>query len=66
MKIPTSYPFAIIVDGKIQDDVLYEIKKDRKWIYNILDNKNIELNNVFYAFYKGSKTFIIKKDDLLD
>lgn len=64
--IPTSYPFAIIVDGKIQDDVLVELKKNREWVFNILEKKNIELENVFYAFYKGNKTFIIKRSDLLD
>lgn len=66
LSIPTSYPFAIIVDGKIQDDVLTELKKNREWVYNILENKKIELENVFYAFYKGTRTFIIKKSDLLD
>ncbi len=66
LKIPTSYPFAIIVDGRIQDDILKELNRDREWIHNILDKKGIELENVFYAFYKGTKTFIIKRSDLLD
>lgn len=66
LNIPTSYPFAIIVDGKIQDDILKELNKDRDWIYNMLGKKGIQLDNVFYAFYKGRKTFIIKKSDLLD
>lgn len=64
--IPTSYPFAIIVDGKIQNDILKEINRNEDWVYNILKKKNIELENVFYAFYKGNKTFVIKKNDLLD
>ena len=66
LSISTSYPFAIIVDGKIQDDVLVELKKNREWLFNILNKKEIELENVFYAFYKGNKTFIIKRSDLLD
>ena len=61
---PSSYPFAIILDGKIQEDILKEINKSRNWIERILKNKNIELNDVFYAFYKGSKVFIIKRSDL--
>ena len=64
LNIPTSYPFAVIIDGKIQEDVLKSINKNKTWIYNILKKKNIELENVFYAFYKGYKTFIIKKNDL--
>ena len=66
LKMPTSYPFAIVVDGIIQDDVLKDLNKNREWVYNILEKKGIELDNVFYAFYKGTKTFIIKKSDLLD
>lgn len=62
--LPTSYPFAVIIDGKIQDDVLKSLNKNRTWILNILKKQNIELENVFYAFHKGFKTFIIKKSDL--
>jgi len=65
INIPSDYPFAIILDGKIQDDILLEIKKNREWVYKILEKKNIELENVFYAFYKGNKTFIIKRRDLV-
>ena len=61
----TSYPFAIILDGKIQDDILLEIKKDREWVYKILERKQIELQDVFYAFYKGNKTFILKRSELI-
>jgi len=66
LKIPTDYPFAIIVDGKIQDDILKEINRSRDWIQNILDKKRIKVDDVFYAFYKGSKTFIIRKSELLN
>lgn len=62
--LPTSYPFAVIIDGRIQDDVLKGLNKNRTWIKNILKKQNIELEDVFYAFYKGYKTFIIKKSDL--
>ena len=60
----TNYPFAIILDGVIQDDVLKEIKKTKDDIYKILNYKNIKLEDVFYAFYKNDKTFIIKRGDL--
>ena len=61
----TDYPFAIILDGKIQDDILLEINKNREWVYKTLEKKKIDLENVFYAFYKGNKTFIIKKDEVI-
>lgn len=58
------YPLPIIIDGNIDYDVLKDMKKDKKWIYKILDDNNITLDNVFYAFYTKNKTYIIKKDDL--
>ena len=54
-----------ILDGVIDYNVLKEINKDRKWIYNILARENLELDDVFYAFYTKEKTFIIKKQDVL-
>ncbi|MEG2311106.1 MAG: DUF421 domain-containing protein [Bacilli bacterium] len=59
------YPIPIILDGCINQDVLKEIKKDENWLSTILFNKNIALEDVFYAFYTNNKTFIIKKSDLI-
>lgn len=61
----SDYPLALILDGVIDYNVLKEIKKDYNWIINVLKNKNIELDDVFYAFYTNGKTFIIKKSELL-
>lgn len=58
------YPLPIIIDGNIDFDVLKDMKKDEKWIKRILDDNNITLDNVFYAFYAKNKTYIIKKDEL--
>lgn len=55
------YPMPLIIDGKIQYDTLVYINKSKNWIYNILKKENTELKNVFYAFYKNNKCFIIKK-----
>ena len=60
----TDYPFAIILDGVIQDNVLKEINKDKNWIDKLLIKKNVELKDVFYAFYKGDRTYIIKRSDI--
>lgn len=59
------YPMPIILDGKIDYDVLNEIGKDKNWINNLINENNINLNNVFYAFYTKNKTYIIKKDELI-
>lgn len=59
------YPLPIILDGKIDEDVLKEIGKDTVWLYRLLKNRNILLADVFYAFYTKEKTFIITKNELL-
>ncbi len=60
----TEYPLPIIMDGEIDKQVLKDINKDEKWVYSILKNKNLKLNDVFYAFYTKNKTYIIKKEEL--
>lgn len=64
-KEENNYPLPLILDGKIDFNVLKEINKDQKWINSILNKNNITLENVFYAFYTKEKTFIIKKEDVL-
>lgn len=59
------YPMPLIIDGKIQYDTLAYLNKTKNWIYNILKKENTDLKNVFYAFYKNNKCFIIKKDNFL-
>lgn len=59
------YPLPIILDGKIDEDVLAEIGKNTVWLYQLLKKRHIDLNEVFYAFYTKEKTFIITKSDLL-
>ena len=58
-------PLPLILDGDIQEDTIKHLKKDKKWVYNFLDKKDIKLEDVFFAFYKDRNIFIIKNDDLL-
>lgn len=60
----TEYPLPIIMDGEIDKQVLKDLNKDEKWVYNILKSKNLKLENVFYAFHTKNKTYIIKKEEL--
>lgn len=64
LKLNSSNPFPLILDGVIQNDTLKYLKKDKKWVNELLKDKNINLNNVFYAFYKNNDTYIIKKNDI--
>ena len=57
-------PMPIILDGRIQYDTLREMDRDDSFIYKILDNKKMELKDIFYAFYKDKNIFVIKYSDL--
>ena len=41
------------------------LNKDEDWVEEMLKKKNININDVFYAFYKDNNIFIIKNSDLL-
>ncbi len=59
------YPMPLILDGVIDYQVLKEIDKDYRWLNNLLFNKGLSLNDVFYAFYTNRKVFIIERKDLV-
>ena len=59
------YPLPLILDGVIDYKVLSDINKDYPWLKNIIRKKQIELEEIFYAFYTHNKLFIITKDELL-
>ena len=61
----TPLPLPIILDGDIQEETLKHLKKDKKWVYNFLERKNLTLEEIFFAFYKDKNIFIIKNQDLL-
>ena len=56
------YPMPLIIDGVINYQTLVDINKDKLWLMKILKNEHTSLDQVFYAFYKNNKCFIIKKN----
>lgn len=56
------YPMPLIIDGVINYQTLVDINKDKLWLMKILKNEHTSLEQVFYAFYKNNKCFIIKKN----
>ena len=64
-KIKSAYPMPLIIDGSIQNKALDYIHKDKTWLENELLKKKLNLKDVFYAFYKGSKIYIVKKSDTI-
>lgn len=58
------FPLPIIIDGKLQLDNLYSINRNKSWIMRILSEKNISLEDVFYAFNKKNELYIIRKNEV--
>ncbi len=61
-----TYPLPIVLDGEVQFDNLYNIGKSKRWLLNTLIDKNIRIEEIFYAFSKNNDLFIIKNNDLTD
>ena len=57
-----SYPLPIIIDGKIQKDVLFQIGKDSMWLMEALNKEGYLLEDVFYGFYQKKRLFLIRKE----
>ena len=64
-KIKSAYPMPLIVDGTIQDKALKYIHKTKEWLMMELEKKKLNLKDVFYAFYKGGKIYLVKKSDTI-
>ena len=61
----SDYPLPLILDGVIDYNVLKELGKTYDWLINIIEKKNLELVDIFYAFYTNGKVFIIERNELL-
>ena len=57
-----TYPLPVIIDGKVQKDVLYQIGKDTTWLNKALHQENYQLEDVFYGFYQKNRLFLIRKE----
>lgn len=63
-KTDSAYPAPIIVDGAIQENTLKNIRKNKIWIKLYLRKQNINLEDIFYAFYKNGKIYTILKSNV--
>ena len=59
-----TYPLPVIIDGKIQDDVLIQINKSRDWLEDSLKKEGYLLEDIFYGFYRNKKLFLIKNENI--
>lgn len=63
-KTKTPLPLPLILDGKIQYETLKEMHKEKSFVDNLLKKKKLNLEDIFYAFYKDTSIFVIKYRDL--
>lgn len=57
------FPLPLVLDGIIEEKNLKYINKNRKWLKSVLKAKKIDIENIFYAFYKDSEVYIITKEN---
>lgn len=58
-KTNSDYPAPIIINGKIQEKTLVNIRKSKVWINLYLRKQNLDLKDIFYAFYSKGKIYTI-------
>ncbi len=63
--LDSSNPFPLILDGVVQKDTLCYIGKDEKWLHDYLRSNDLRKEDVFYAFYKNNKIYVIKRNELI-
>jgi len=59
-----AYPLPVILDGEIQEDVLVQIKKSKSWLLQKLEEEHVTSSEVFYAFYRNQKLFLIRDESV--
>lgn len=64
-KFKSAYPMPLIVDGSVQTKALKYIHKTKPWLERELEAKNLKLKDVFYAFYKKNKIYLVKKSETI-
>ena len=64
LKIKSENPFPLILDGVVQTSTLKYINKNKEWLFSMLEKEKANISNIFYAFYKNNKVYIIYKDSV--
>ena len=63
-KTKSSFPMPLILDGVIQKETLKYLNKDINWLHKEIYKYNLNEKQIFYAFYRKNKIYIIKKCEL--
>lgn len=62
LKIKSDYPMPLVIEGEIEYETLKQIKKDEVWLKEKIKKNGLNLEDVFYSFYKNKKIYIVEKD----
>lgn len=57
------YPLPVILDGKVDEDVLYQIGKNSDWLEEVISKEGYIIKDIFYAFYRNNELFFIKNQN---
>ena len=63
--IDSANPFPLVLDGVIQKDTLDYIDKSEFWLNEYLTSNYLKKEDIFYAFYKNKKIYVIKRNDII-
>ena len=54
-----NYPISLIIDGNILKDNLFSIHKNIEWINQKIEENNLNLKNINYAYFKNKEVYFI-------
>ena len=54
-----NYPISLIIDGNILKDNLFSIKRDIEWINEKINENDLTLKKINYAYYKNNNIYFI-------
>lgn len=61
LKTKSDYPMPLIIDGTVELETLRQLKKSESWLKEKISAKGLNIDNIFYCFYKNKKIYIIDK-----
>ncbi|MFI3307529.1 MAG: DUF421 domain-containing protein [Mycoplasmatota bacterium] len=60
-RLDENYPVILLINNKVNKTLLRQLGKDIDWLNNILDKKNIDLNDLFCLLYLNEKILVVNK-----
>jgi uncharacterized membrane protein YcaP (DUF421 family) len=55
------YPISIILNGQLQEENLFLIKKDKKWLQEELLKRHLLIKKIDYAYFRKNNRYFIQE-----